>query len=180
MLILASSSPRRQELLKKIVSDFIIVNPNVDERNASIFSVSNYALELSKLKAYDVFSKHTDDTVLAVDTIVVFNNKIINKPKDREDAKNILRKLSGKKHLVISGYTLINSYSEVNRNVKTIVKFNELSEELINEYVDKGFADGKAGAYGIQDNFPLVSSIEGSYYNVMGLPIEDIKKYIVS
>ncbi|MCQ2796745.1 MAG: Maf family protein [Bacilli bacterium] len=177
MLILASSSPRRKELLKKITKSFVIVEPKVNERDYQ-FDVFCYALELSRLKAYEVSSRYPNEPILACDTIVVLNNEIINKPKDDKDAKRILRLLSNKTHLVISGYTYINKEKEVNRQVVTRVTFNKLTESLINEYVSKGLANGKAGAYGIQDNYDLVKSIDGSYFNVMGLPIEDIKKHI--
>lgn len=177
MLILASSSPRRKELLKKITKSFTVVEPNVNERDYH-FDVFQYALELSRLKAYEVSSRYPNEPVLACDTIVVLDNKIINKPKDNNDAKRILKLLSNKTHLVISGYTYINKKKEVNRQVITKVTFNKLSDKLINEYVNKGLARGKAGAYGIQDGYDLVKSINGSYDNVVGLPVEDIKKYI--
>lgn len=177
MIILASSSPRRKELMKKITKDFTVISPEVDERRYN-FNISSYASELSKLKAYEVHSRYPNDKVLAVDTIVIFNNEIINKPKDDEDAKRILKMLSGNTHYVLSGYTYIDMDREITRTVKTIVRFNKLSDELINEYVAKGLAKGKAGAYGIQDDYPLVNSIDGSYDNVMGLPTEDIIKHI--
>lgn len=177
MLILASSSPRRKQLLKKITKSFTVVSPRVNERDYQ-FDVFQYALELSRLKAYEVSSRYPNEPVLACDTVVVLNNQIINKPKDNNDAKRILKLLSNKTHLVISGYTYLNKNKEVNRQVITKVTFNKLSDELINEYVSKGLAKGKAGAYGIQDNYPLVKSINGSYDNVMGLPTEDIKKHI--
>jgi len=177
MFILASTSPRRKELMKKVINSFKVVNPNVDERCYS-FELSNYAYELSKLKAYEVFSRFPNDEVFACDTVVIFNNKIINKPVDDKDAKRILKLLSDKKHYVISSYTYISKKIEINRSVKTEVIFNKLSNKLINEYVAKGLSKGKAGAYGIQDNYPLVKQINGSYDNVMGLPTEDIKKHI--
>ena len=177
MLILASTSPRRKELLKKIRKDFVIVSPKINERDYH-FDVFHYALELSRLKAYEVSSRYPNESILACDTVVVLNNTIINKPKDNHDAKRILKLLSNKTHLVISGYTYLNKNKEVNRQVITKVTFNKLSDELINEYVSKGLAKGKAGAYGIQDAYPLVNHIDGSYYNVMGLPIEDIKRHI--
>ena len=177
MLILASSSPRRKQLLKKITKSFTIVEPRVNEREYQ-FSPFNYALELSRLKAYEVSSRYPNEPILACDTVVILNNEIINKPKDDNDAKRILRLLSNKTHLVISGYTYINKKKEINRQVITKVTFNKLSNELINEYVKQGYAKGKAGAYGIQDPFEIVKTIDGSYDNVMGLPTEDIKKFI--
>ena len=177
MFILASESPRRKKLLKQIVKDFIIVSANVNEREYR-FNINQYALELSKLKAYEVFSRYPNNSVLACDTIVIYNNKILNKPKDKKDAIRMLKLLSNNKHIVISSYTYINKNKEINRSVKSIVTFNKLSNELINEYVNKGLSFNKAGAYGIQDGYDLVKSVEGSYNNVVGLPIEDIKKHI--
>ena len=177
MLILASTSPRRKELLKKITKSFISVAPKVNERDYQ-FDTFHYALELSRLKAYEVSARYPNEPILACDTIVVLNNEIINKPKNHSDAIRILKLLSNKTHLVISGYTYINKKKEINRQVVTKVTFNKLSDELINEYVKKGYANGKAGAYGIQDPYDIVKHIDGSYFNVMGLPIEDIKHFI--
>lgn len=174
MFILASSSPRRKLLLKKIVDDFIIIPPNADE--------SKYNLEpqelvkiLSKEKALDVYKDHKDATVLACDTIVVLNNKILGKPINKHDAKKTLKELSNKTHLVMSGYTIINKDFEINRVVISKVTMNELSDELINKYVEEGLSEGKAGSYGIQDkNYHLVKHVDGSVDNVIGLPVEDI------
>ncbi|MCQ2793392.1 MAG: Maf family protein [Bacilli bacterium] len=177
MIILASQSPRRRELIKKITTDFTVIPSNIDE---SIIHTEPHALpaELSKLKAYSIFSLYPNDTVLACDTVVILNNELMGKPKTKEQAKEMLRKLSGKKHVVISGYTFINKDREITRTVRTYVYFNNLSEETINAYVESGSPMDKAGAYGIQDkDFDLVNHIEGSLYNVIGLPVEDIKAH---
>ena len=101
------------------------------------------------------------------------------KPKSVEDAKRMLRSLSGEKHVVISGYTYISKEKEVTRTVRTYVYFNKLSEELIDKYVASGSPMDKAGAYGIQDSdFNLVNHIEGSFDNVIGLPVEDIQAHV--
>jgi septum formation protein len=179
MLILASSSPRRQELLKKITKDFIIIVPSVDERLLdSSIKAKDMALEESRIKAYEVFSKHPDDEVLASDTIVLLNGKILGKPIDEEDAIRMLKEEQGKKQIVFSGYTYLSKGKEVSRSVSTAVYFNKLSDEQIIDYVKKYQPFGKAGAYGIQDEAGLIDHIEGSYYNVMGFPIEDIKKHL--
>src|SRR5574344_826748 len=169
MLILASKSPRRKQLLEKITKDFVVMSPDVDEKS---FTTINSALpqETSKLKAYALFSKYPNDAVLACDTIVIFNNQVLGKPKNKEDAKRMLHLLSNNKHIVLSDYTFINNKKEINRTVKTIVYFNKLSDELIDKYVNTLSPLDKAGAYGIQDiEFNLVKKIEGSYDNVMGL-----------
>lgn len=178
MFILASASPRRKELLSKLISDFEIVVSDVDE-NIVVSNVYSLPLELSKLKAHAVFKNHQTATILAADTIVVLDNEILCKPIDNEDAKKMLKKLSSKKHQVITGYTLLSKEKEINRYVVTYVYFNELSDELIEEYVNTGSPLDKAGGYGIQDeDFSLVNHIEGSYSNVMGLPLEDLIKYL--
>lgn len=175
MLILASQSPRRRELIKKVTSDNVTIIPsNVDESKTHA-PAEKLPGELSKLKAMDVFKSHPNDKVLACDTIVVLDGEIMGKPHTEENAKKMLRKLSGKKHLVISGWTLISKEKSITRCVQTEVYFNELSDELIDRYVASGSPMDKAGAYGIQDKeFNLVSHIKGSMDNVIGLPTEDI------
>ena len=177
MTILASESPRRRELIKKITQEFTVIPANIDE---SILHVPACDLpgELSKMKAYDVFQKHPDDKVLACDTVVIIDGQILGKPHSKEQASEMLHKLSGRKHVVISGYTIISKEKEVTRTVRTYVYFNKLSDELIERYIASGSPMDKAGAYGIQDEeFHLVDHIEGSFYNVVGLPVEDIKAH---
>ena len=179
MLILASESPRRRELIKKIYKDdFKIIPSNVDE---SLLHIEPHDLpaELSKLKAYSVFSEHPDDEVLACDTVVILNGELMGKPKNREEAFEMLSKLSGQKHVVISGYTYVSKEKEITRSVATFVYFNKLSPDLINAYIDSGSPMDKAGAYGIQDTeFGLVNHIEGDFDNVIGLPVDDIKRHV--
>lgn len=177
MIILASQSPRRKELLKKITKEFTVIPSNFDESTVHV-PACDLPGELSKMKAYDVFQKYPNDTVLACDTIVILNDGIMGKPHTKEKASEMLHKLSGKKHVVISGYTLINKDKEITRTVRTYVYFNNLSDELIEKYIESGSPMDKAGAYGIQDKeFDLVNHIEGSFDNVMGLPTEDLKKH---
>ena len=177
MIILASESPRRRELIKKITKEFTVIPANIDE---SVLHIPACDLpgELSKLKAYDVFAKYPNDKVLACDTVVIIDGQILGKPHSKEEAKNMLQKLSGRKHVVISGYTIISKEKEVTRTVRTYVYFNKLSDELIEKYIASGSPMDKAGAYGIQDEeFHLVDHIEGSMDNVVGLPTEDIKAH---
>ena len=177
MIILASASPRRRELIKMLVDEFEVIPSDVDE---SIIHTEPHALpaELSKLKAYSIFASHPNDTIIACDTIVISNGKILGKPKDEKEAKEMLQELSGHKHVVISGYTYINKDKEITRTVRTYVYFNKLSDETINAYIKSGSPMDKAGAYGIQDEeFNLVDHIEGSFYNVVGFPVEDIKAH---
>lgn len=177
MIILASNSPRRKELIKKITKEFTVIPANVDE---SIIHVPAADLpgELSKMKAYEVFERYPNDKILACDTIVVLDGEVMGKPRTKEKASEMLHKLSGKKHVVISGYTIISKEKEVTRTVRTYVYFNKLSDELIDKYIESGSPMDKAGAYGIQDKeFDLVNHIEGSMDNVVGLPTEDIIKH---
>lgn len=177
MIILASESPRRKELIKKIVKDFTVIPANVDESSIHV-PASDLPGELSKLKAYDVFNKYPNDTVLACDTIVVLNGEVMGKPHTKEKAREMLHKLSGKRHVVISGYTLVSKEREITRTVRTYVYFNNLSDELIEKYIESSSPMDKAGAYGIQDKeFDLVNHIEGDFDNVIGLPVDDIKKH---
>ena len=178
MLILASESPRRRELIKKITTEFKVIPSNVDE---SILHIAPHDLpgELSKLKAYSVYANNPNDSVLACDTVVILNGELMGKPHSKEEAFKMLKKLSGKKHVVISGYTYISKEKEITRTVRTYVYFNELSDELINSYIESGSPMDKAGAYGIQDEkYHLVNHIEGDFDNVIGLPVNDIKKHV--
>ncbi len=182
MLILASSSPRRKILLKKVVEDFSIIPSGYDE---SLLHLSPEALPLeeSKMKAYEVFARYPKDEVLSCDTVVVLHGRILGKPKDEEEAIKMLLEEQGETQTVLSGYTYIREGKEINRTVSTKVHFNLLSLEQIKDYVLTKKPLDKAGAYGIQDDYPLVKSIEGSFDNVMGLPTEDIilhvKPYIL-
>lgn len=179
MLILASSSPRRKELLQLITKDFVVDAPHVEEKDLQV-SPEQTPLQESKMKAYAALQAHQHDEILACDTVVVLSNRVLGKPKDREAAINMLLAQSGKKQVVVSGYTYIGKGREITRSVATAVYFNKLTREQIEEYVDRFRPFDKAGAYGIQDDYPLIERIEGSYYNVMGLPVEDIKAHIFS
>lgn len=179
MLILASSSPRRKELLRLITKDFVVFVPHVEEKDLQV-SPEQTPLQESKMKAYAALQAHRHDEILACDTVVILSNRVLGKPKDREAAINMLLAQSGKKQVVVSGYTYIGKGREITRSVATAVYFNKLTREQIEEYVDRFRPFDKAGAYGIQDDYPLIERIEGSYYNVMGLPVEDIKAHIFS
>lgn len=176
--ILASQSPRRKELLKKIISDFVVIPSHIDESLSCKENPLETVKDISYRKAMDIFNNHKDDVIIASDTVVVLDNKIIGKPKDCEDANKTLHLLSDKKHEVITSYTIIYKNKIITKAVITYVYFNKLSDELIDQYILTKSPLDKAGSYGIQDNdkFPIISHIEGSYYNVMGLPIEELEK----
>lgn len=179
MFILASSSPRRKELLRLLLPDFAVVVPMVEENiYLSSLPLKDLPLEESRLKAYKVKSIYPHDEILACDTMVMLNGKALGKPKNEEEAFQMLKEESGKKQIVLSGYTYLGPKREISRTIKTEVYFAQLSDEEILSYIQKFHPLDKAGAYGIQDNASLIDHIEGSYANVMGLPIEDISLHV--
>ena len=179
MIILASASPRRKELMRKeISSSFVVIVPHIDESLSfkKFTDVKDIVKDISLRKCLEVAKEHYDDLVIAADTVVVLGNEIIGKPKDKEDAYKILRELSGKEHHVYTGYALKQCDKLVQGVAKSTVLFNELSDELINAYIASGSPMDKAGAYGMQDNehFPLVKKTSGSNNNIIGFPTEQI------
>ncbi|MGL4453612.1 MAG: Maf-like protein [Sarcina sp.] len=175
-IILASQSPRRKELLSKIVSDFEIVASDFDESSIEFTGdVEVYVKELAMCKAKVIaqdIKKHA--IVISADTIVVLENKILGKPKNKKDAECMLKALSGNNHKVCTGLCVIDTANNkvIQKAVFTQVKFSKLTNKEIQEYIDTGSPMDKAGAYGIQDfGSVFVEKIEGCYYNVMGLPI---------
>ncbi len=176
-LILASNSPRRKEILKNNGFIFDVIPSNIEETPPKNASPEEYVKYLAKLKATDVYLKHKN-VVLGADTIVVLNNKILGKPKDKFDAYQTLKNLSNNTHAVYTGYCIISQNKKIVGLEKTYVTFNNLSDELINDYISKELCFDKAGSYGIQDGFPFVAKIEGDYDNVVGLPINKIKRIL--
>ena len=171
--ILASASPRRRQLLAQITE--FEVEPSSFEERAVGLSARETALAFARGKALDVFLKHPDCLVLGADTVVCLNGEIFGKPKDAEDAKRMLRLLSGKTHSVFTGVCLMREGAAAEGADETKVSFLQLNDEAIEAYVASGLPFGKAGAYGIQDG-GLVEKIEGSYSNVVGLPVELTKE----
>ena len=178
MIILASASPRRKELFKQIVNDFKIITADIDEEKSYSLPPLQAVLDIAKRKGLEVYKNHPNDIVISADTIVVLDNQIIGKPKDKEDAKRILNALSNKTHQVITAYCIFNKEQMINKYVISEVTFNKLDNELINRYIESGSPLDKAGAYGIQDSneFPIVSKVIGSVDNVIGFPVKEIKE----
>lgn len=176
-LILASNSPRRKDLLKKAGFSFKIISSEFSEKNEN--GGINTAIGNALGKALSVYEKNTDDVVIGADTIVVFKNEMLGKPKDAFDAILTLKKLSGKTHSVITGYAVISKDNVIKGYEETKVTFNDLSDELIEKYVATGLPLDKAGSYGIQDGFNLVKSYTGSFDNIVGLPVEKIVPLIL-
>ena len=172
-LILASNSPRRRELLAELGYPFEIVPSRFEER-AEGLSARETALAFARGKAREVFSRYPGHTVLGADTVVALGGEIFGKPADGADARRMLLELSGKTHSVFTGVCVCFPQGTRECVVETRVEFYPLAEELIERYVASGLPADKAGAYGIQDGFPLVRAVEGSYTNVVGLPTEEV------
>ncbi len=172
--VLASASPRRKELFKKIAENFEIDAAKGEERAEKTLPPAEYAETLAAHKAREIAAKkeHFGKTVVGADTVVAVGGKILGKPKDADDAKEMLRLLSGREHSVFTGVCLIfQSGEEVIAHEETKVKFKPLTEEFICAYVAGGSPMDKAGAYGIQDGVPA-EYVRGSLDNVIGLPTE--------
>lgn len=172
MLILASSSPRRRELMGYITQDFAVVTlPTQEDLPESIPPDKGVeALALRKAKA--VAAQHPEDTVIGADTIVVLDGKVFGKPKDAPDAARMLRALSGREHTVYTGVAIVSPKGDTVFSEATAVRFIPLTDREIDAYIATGEPMDKAGAYGIQGRGALlVTGITGDYYNVMGLPV---------
>ncbi|MDO5516527.1 MAG: Maf-like protein [Clostridium sp.] len=182
-IILASASERRQELLSRIIDDFDIMVSNFDE-NTVIFngSIDNYVKEISIGKALEVKERlDSDAIIISADTVVTFNDRILGKPKDKEDAFQMLKSLQGRSHKVYTGVTVINTKKNLiqQESVSTEVTFSKISDDEILKYIETGEPLDKAGAYGIQGKGGVfVESINGCYYNVVGLPLNKLKAMI--
>ena len=182
-IILASQSPRRKQLLEWAEVPFEIIVQETDESYPADLPVAAVAVHIAKNKALAIQqSKDISIPILAADTIVVLNNEIIGKPKDREDAINILTKLSGQKHSVITGVVILYQDKEIAFADTTDVEFYDLTYKELCFYVDKYQPYDKAGAYAIQEWIGVVGikSISGDFYNVMGLPVSKVVQAINS
>lgn len=182
LLVLASASPRRRDLLHQYGLDFHCLPADIDERQVT-GDAALVACTLSALKARWVYEKvmetnfenaHTSELwILGSDTVVAFRGDVIGKPADDEDARRILGVLSGNVHQVVSGVSVVTPDGEVRQTVEmSSVMFRTLTEEEIAAYVASGDAEGKSGAYGIQSGgASLIEGFEGCYFNIVGLPI---------
>lgn len=176
-IILASASPRRKEILENVNVKFTVVASNIDEVILDNEPPKELVMRLAFEKCMDVAKKNEDALVIGADTIVVMDNQILGKPKNEEDAYNMIELLSNKKHQVITGISLINLSldKKVIDCVVSEVTFKDLSKETIRDYIKTKESLDKAGAYGIQGyGSLLVESISGDYFNIVGLPISRI------
>ncbi|BAD39355.1 Maf family protein [Symbiobacterium thermophilum] len=171
-LILASSSPRRQELLRQVGIPFVVAVPEVDEHAVHADSPAELVERLALRKARAVSVRYPGAIVLGADTIVVVDGEVLGKPADRAEAEWMLGRLSGRSHQVLTGVALVRGDEELVAHEETVVRFAPLSREQIQWYVETGEPMDKAGAYGIQGRAAaLIASISGDYYNVVGLPL---------
>lgn len=175
-IILASQSPRRKQLLQWAEIDFDVIVANTDETYPENLSPAEVAIHIAKEKAKAVQGKAENKIIIAADTIVVLNNEIIGKPVDRNDAVQIISKLSANRHKVITGVVITKGERNISFADVTGVEFHSLTQEQIEFYVDKYKPYDKAGAYAIQEWIGVVGikSINGDFYNVMGLPVSRV------
>ncbi|MGL6107622.1 Maf family protein [Romboutsia sp.] len=176
-IILASASPRRKEILENTNIKFSIIKSEIDEVLLENELPCQVAIRLALEKSMDIATKHRSSLVIGADTIVVLDDMVLGKPKDEEDATNMLRRLSNREHQVITGISLINldNNKKIIDYVVSNVKFKDLSDEDIKDYINTKESLDKAGAYGIQGyGALLVEKIEGDYFNIVGLPISKI------
>lgn len=180
MLILASQSPRRRELLKWIADDFLVIPAEFDEESVTERIPEKLVRILAEGKAGAVAENYPDDVVIGCDSVVVSpDNEIFGKPKDREDARRMLGSLSGRTHRVITGGCVLQSGKKSVFHKTTKVTFDRLSEADIEWYLDTGEPFDKAGGYGIQGYAgAFVSKIHGDFNNVVGLPIQTVRKIL--
>jgi len=180
-LILASSSPRRQFLLKEAGFTFVVDSPNIDESFPSSMPSEKVPSYLAEKKAKALLPKITNEIVLASDTVVILGNKILNKPVDRNEAVEMLTILSGQTHLVVTAVCLLSREKVVSFDDRTEVTFANLSQSEIEFYIDHYKPFDKAGAYGAQDWLGMigVEKINGSYFTVMGLPIHKVYRQLM-
>ena len=181
-IILASGSPRRKELLKLVVPKFDIMISGVDEKIEKDLTVEQQATKLSYIKAKDIYDKTDGDRlIIGADTIVVKNNKIYGKPKDKENAKQIIKELldGDRTHRVLTGLTVIyeknGEYKEYKLYDEAKIFLKNISDEEIEKWIATGNAMDKAGAYGIQNEFCVhVEKVDGNYMTVLGLPVHKL------
>lgn len=177
-IVLASQSPRRKQLMEAAELEFDIVIADVDETNPPGMSGHLVPEYLAKKKAAAIQKAHSDAIIVAADTVVLLDDEILGKPKDDIHAKEMLGKLSGRKHEVVTGVCIQGAEKQVSFSVTTEVYFRSLSAAQIEHYVTNFKPFDKAGGYAIQEWIGMIGieKIVGDYYNVMGLPIGEVVK----
>lgn len=178
-IILASKSPRRKELIAYLFDDVEFMSSNVEEVYPKELSFDDIPAFLSVIKCKEITKSNPDALVIGADTGVFYDGEMLGKPKDKEDAKRMLKLLSGKTHTVITGCCLCKNGKTMTFSEKTAVTFYPLTEKEIEEYIATNECWDKAGSYGIQGKGGLfIKEINGDYYNVVGLPVARLKREI--
>ena len=181
-IILASQSPRRAEILRMIGVNFKVEPSNIYEKMNKKIEQNEIAINISKAKAEKISHKYPNITIIGADTIVVFNEKVFGKPKNKSESRKMLKALSGNCHKVITGVTIMNEELGVLKTFSETTKVfvQKIPIKQIEFYVDNYNTLDKAGSYGIQEWFSVwIKKINGCYYNVMGLPISKLHRYLV-
>ena len=181
-IILASGSPRRKQLLEQIDLEFEVVPSQIYEDFSLNLSPADFVEYYAQEKAKDVANSYLDKWVIGADTIVVFESHILGKPKNEKDSFQMLKRLSGNTHQVITGVSIQNIKQDISDSFheRTNVTFNTLSDNIINYYIETYKPFDKAGSYGIQDWFSVcVNRIDGCFYNVMGFPLSRFYSHFI-
>ena len=181
-LILASKSPRRRYLLEKTGLEFTVIPSKVDENAAILSAPESYVKSLAEAKAGDISNRYPDSWIIGADTVVFIDNTILGKPASRDEAQAMLKRLSAKTHQVHTGYCICRKTTDhfISECVTTDVSFKKLSVKEIDWYINSGEPFDKAGAYAIQGlGTFLVKRINGSYSNVVGLPVCEVLEYLI-
>jgi septum formation protein len=181
-LILASKSARRRYLLKQAGLSFSVIPSGFDESSVTAAAPEEYVRILAESKAKDISKKYSESWVIGADTVVVIDGKILGKPSSRTDARAMLKSLSGQTHVVLTGYCICCASKEIlfSDTVRTEVIFKELSEDEIEWYIHTKEPFDKAGAYAIQGlGTFLVKGVNGSYTNVVGLPVCEVIEFLI-
>ena len=185
MIVLASASPRRRDILSELGVDFTVICADADE-SCEKTSPREFTEELAARKGYAVYQKMCEThgksiadsaIIISADTVVCCDGKILGKPRDLDDAANMIRAISGKSHSVVSGIGITVGGITKTASDETAVRVDKIPEEKIIEYVNSGKSMDKAGAYAIQGKFSVwINGIDGCYFNVVGLPINTLNK----
>ena len=181
-IILASGSPRRKQLLEQINLEFEVVPSQIYEDFSLNLSPTDFVEYYAQEKAKDVANSYPDKWVIGADTIVVFESHILGKPKNEKDSFQMLKRLSGNTHQVITGVSIQNIKQDISDSFheRTNVTFNTLSDNIINYYIETYAPFDKAGSYGIQGWFSVcVNRIDGCFYNVMGFPLSSFYSHFI-
>lgn len=174
-IILGSQSPRRLEILQDAGFDVEIVKPKVEEKFPAGLNIYKIAEYLSKLKMYDIFSfvGNDNELIICADTMVIFQNKLVGKPKNEETAFRYLKALNGQTHEVVTGVTMRYMGKQISFSETAKVIFKELGEDEIKKFIAHNEVLDKAGAYNVQE-YIGVAKVEGDFFNVMGLPLKQV------